>query len=186
VPHEVLEKYVGYYELAPGIFIHMTLDGDQFFTQLTAQPKFPVFAETEKDFFLKVVDAQLTFETDPQGKVTDLVLHQGGRDQTAKRSETGPPPAKEHKQVAMNAKILDNYVGTYELGPNFTLTVTREGDRLFTQATGQEQVEVFPESDHDFFLKVVDAQITFETDGQGKATGLVLHQGGDHPARRIQ
>jgi hypothetical protein len=40
-------------------------------------------------------------------------------------------------------------------------------------------VEVFPEGDHDFFLKVIDAQITFETDSQGKATSLVLHQGGN-------
>ena len=88
--------------------------------------------------------------------------------------------------MAIDPKILDNYVGSYELAPNFILTVTREGDRLFTQATGQGKVEVFAESDHDFFLKVVDAQITFETDSQGKATGLVLHQGGDHPGRRIQ
>ena len=186
VLHEILAKYVGSYELAPGIFITMSLDGDQLFTQLTGQPKFEVFAETEKDFFLKIVDAQLTFEMDSQGKVTDLVLHQNGRDQTAKRSETGPPPTKEHKQVAIDPKILDNYVGAYELAPNFILTVTREGDHLFTQATGQGKVEVFPESDHDFFLQVIDAQITFETDSQGKATGLVLHQGGDHPARRIQ
>jgi CubicO group peptidase (beta-lactamase class C family) len=186
VPHEILAKYVGYYELAPGIFITMSLDGDRFFTQLTGQPKFEVFAETEKHFFLRVVDAQLTFETDGQGKVTDLVLHQNGSDQTAKRSETGPPPSKEHKQVAINPKILDNYVGSYQLAPNFILTVTREGDHLFTQATGQEKVEVFPEGDHDFFLKVIDAQITFETDSQGKATGLVLHQSGDHPAHRIQ
>jgi CubicO group peptidase (beta-lactamase class C family) len=186
VAHEILAKYVGSYELAPGVFITMTLDGDQFFTQLTGQPKFEVFAETEKDFFLKVVDAQLTFEMDSQGKVTDLILHQNGRDQTAKRSETGPPPTKEHKEVAIDPKVLDNYVGSYELAPNFILTVTREGDHLFTQATGQGKVEVFAESDHDFFLKVIDAQITFETDSQGRATGLVLHQGGDHPARRVQ
>ena len=185
VPHEILAKYVGSYELAPGTFITMSLDGDGLFTQLTGQPKFEVFAETEKDFFLKVVDAQLTFEMDSQGKVTDLVLHQNGRDQTAKRSETGPPPPREHKEVAIDPKILDNYVGSYELAPNFILTVTREGDHLFTQATGQGKVEVFPESDHDFFLKAIDAQITFETDSQGKATALVLHQGGDHPARRI-
>ena len=186
VSHEILAKYVGYYELAPGIFITMSLNGDRFFTQLTGQPKFEVFAETEKDFFLRVVDAQLTFEMDGQGKVTDLVLHQNGHDQRAKRSEAGPLPSKEHKEVTIDPKILDNYVGGYELAPNFILTVTREGDHLFTQATGQEKVEVFPESDHDFFLKVIDAQITFETDSQGKATGLVLHQAGDHPARRIQ
>jgi CubicO group peptidase (beta-lactamase class C family) len=186
VPHEILAKYVGSYELAPGIFITMSLDGNQFFTQLTGQPKFEVFAETEKDFFLKVVDAQLTFEMDDQGKVTGLVLHQNGRDQTARRSETGPPPPREHKEVAIDPKLLDNYVGSYELAPNFILTVTREGDHLFTQATGQGKVEVFPESDHDFFLKVTEAQITFQTDSQGKANALVLHQGGDHPARRIQ
>jgi CubicO group peptidase (beta-lactamase class C family) len=186
VPNEILAKYVGSYELAPGIFITMSVEVDQLFIQLTGQPKFEVFAETDKDFFLKVVDAQLTFETDSQGKVIDVVLHQNGRDQTAKRSETGPPPPKERKEVAIDPKILDNYVGAYELAPNFILTVTRDGDHLFTQATGQGKVEVFAENDHDFFLKVVDAQITFETDSQGKATGLVLHQAGDHPARRIQ
>jgi CubicO group peptidase (beta-lactamase class C family) len=185
VPREVLAKYVGSYELVPGIFITMSLDGDKFFTQLTGQPKFEVFAETEKDFFLKVVDAQLTFEMDAQGKVTDVVLHQNGRDQTAKRNDNAPPP-KEHKEISIDPKLLDNYVGAYELAPNFILTVTREGDHLFTQATGQGKIEVFPESDHDFFLKVIDAQITFVTDSQGKATSLILHQGGDHPARRIQ
>ncbi len=60
--------------------------------------------------------------------------------------------------------------------------MTREGNHLFTQVTGQQKVEVFLESDHDFFLTVIDAQITFQTDSQGKVTGLVLHQGGDHPA----
>ena len=87
----------------------------------------------------------------------------------------------------IDPKILDNYIGSYELAPNFILTVTREGDHLITQATGQGKVEAFPESDRDFFLKVVDAQITFETDSQGRATGLILHQNGkDHKARRIQ
>jgi CubicO group peptidase (beta-lactamase class C family) len=185
VPREVIAKYVGNYELAPGIFITMSLDGDHLFTQLTGQPKFEVFPENATTFFLKVVDAQLTFETDSTGKVSDLVLHQNGRDQTAKRTEAGPPPPKQHKQVAIDPRILDNYVGSYELAPNFILTVTREGDHLFTQATGQEKIEVFPESDHDFFLKVVDAQITFETDSQGRATGLVMHQAGDHKARRL-
>ncbi len=95
-------------------------------------------------------------------------------------------PPKEHKQVAVDPKLFDGYVGRYELAPNFVLTVTREGDHLFTQATGQPKVEIFPESDRDYFLKVVDAQITFETDSQGRATGLMLHQGGDHHAKRIE
>jgi D-alanyl-D-alanine-carboxypeptidase/D-alanyl-D-alanine-endopeptidase len=89
------------------------------------------------------------------------------------------------KAVAIDPKLLDGYVGVYELTPTFALTFTREGDRLFTQATGQEKAEVFPESEKTFFLKVVDAKVTFVTDASGRATSVILHQGGrDQEAKR--
>jgi hypothetical protein len=53
--------------------------------QLTGQPLFQFYPESETRFFYKVVDAQLTFQKDGNGKVTSLILHQGGRDQTAKK-----------------------------------------------------------------------------------------------------
>ncbi|MGA7967804.1 MAG: DUF3471 domain-containing protein, partial [Terriglobales bacterium] len=77
-----------------------------------------------------------------------------------------------------DTKLFDKYVGRYELAPTFVVTVTREGDRLFGQATGQSKFEMFPEGEKEYFLKIVDAQITFETDGNGKVTGLILHQNG--------
>ncbi len=97
----------------------------------------------------------------------------------------------QHREVAVSPKVLETYVGAYQLAPDFILTVTREGNRLFTQATGQEKIEVYPETEKQFFLKVVDAkvvdaQITFEVDPTGRATGLILHQGGrDLPAERL-
>jgi CubicO group peptidase (beta-lactamase class C family) len=94
-------------------------------------------------------------------------------------------PPKEHRAVAVAPAIFDNYVGRYQLAPNFILTITREGEHLFAQATGQPRFEIFPEGEKDYFFKVVDAQITFETDANGRATGLVLHQSGDHRAARI-
>lgn len=55
------------------------------------------------------------------------------------------------------------------------------------QATGQPKLEIFPESERAYFLKVVDAQISFETDGHGRATGLVLHQNRmNQPANRLR
>ncbi|MGB7081668.1 MAG: hypothetical protein WBD54_08510, partial [Candidatus Acidiferrales bacterium] len=64
------------------------------------------------------------------------------------------------------------------------LTVTRDGDHLFVQSGAQSKVEIFPESDRDFFLG--DFEITFVTDASGRATELVLHQGGiDQHAKRI-
>jgi hypothetical protein len=77
-------------------------------------------------------------------------------------------------------------VGDYELAPGFRLTFrTREG-RLFTQAIGQAEFEVFAASETEYFLNAVDAQITFTVDA-GVATGLVLHQNGqDVPAPKIR
>lgn len=79
--------------------------------------------------------------------------------------------------VALDAGTLPNYVGTYELSPGLTLTVSAEGETLYAQLTGQDRFQIFPESETDFFYKIVDAQITFTLEG-GKATGLVLHQHG--------
>jgi CubicO group peptidase (beta-lactamase class C family) len=96
------------------------------------------------------------------------------------------PAPKEHKEVAVDPKIFDRYVGRYQLAPDFILTITREGDQLFAQATGQPKLQIFSESTKDFFYKAVDAQVTFETDANGRATSLTLHQNGANmPAKRI-
>jgi len=85
----------------------------------------------------------------------------------------------------VDPKIYDDYVGKYQLAPTFVLTVTRDGDRIMTQATGQEKVEIFPESETKFFLKVVDAQVTFVKE-DGKVAHLILHQNGrDMKAQRV-
>lgn len=80
VSPDVLAKYVGDYELVPGFVIAMSLEDGQLMTQATGQPKFPLFAETDSKFFLKVVDAQVEFFKNDKGDVTHIVLHQGGRD----------------------------------------------------------------------------------------------------------
>ena len=45
---------------------------------------------------------------------------------------------------------------------------------------------IFPESERDFFVKAFDAQITFVTDSSGRATEIILHQNGDHNAKRVE
>jgi CubicO group peptidase (beta-lactamase class C family) len=80
VPQAVLARYVGTYELLPGFSIVVTLENGQLMTQATDQPKFPLSAESESKFFLKVVDAEVEFFSNAKGAVTHLVLHQGTRD----------------------------------------------------------------------------------------------------------
>jgi len=93
---------------------------------------------------------------------------------------TPPPPPQKHTEVAVDSLVLQRYVGDYELEPTFHIVLTREAAHLFAQATAQPRFPIFAESDSTFFLKVVDAQLTFRPDG------LVLHQNGQHiPGRKV-
>jgi hypothetical protein len=79
----VLATYVGNYQMPAGATMAITLDGDRLMGQLTGQGRNQLFAESERMFFLKVVDAQIEFVKDGTGAVTHLVLYQGGRDMRA-------------------------------------------------------------------------------------------------------
>jgi len=78
----------------------------------------------------------------------------------------------------IDPEIYDDYVGRYEINPNFSFIISREGGRLFCQPTGQNKLELFPESETKFFLKEVDAQITFVKDETNKVVKLLLCQSG--------
>ncbi|MER3432552.1 MAG: hypothetical protein C4288_03760 [Leptolyngbya sp. ERB_1_1] len=96
-------------------------------------------------------------------------------------------PLEERKAITVNPDLYDAYIGRYELSPEFILTITKAENRLFVQATGQQIIELFPESETDFFIKVVNAQITFVKDQQGQVNQLMLHQAGQTtPAKRIR
>ncbi|MGE0130848.1 MAG: serine hydrolase [Blastocatellales bacterium] len=96
-------------------------------------------------------------------------------------------PPKEHKEVAIDPRLLDRYVGRYTIPP-VVFVVTKKGNHLVVQQEGDPtKVEVFPESERDFFAKVMDIWMTFETDGHGRTTAMVLHTGsGDLRAKRIE
>jgi hypothetical protein len=89
-------------------------------------------------------------------------------------------------EVQIDPAILDNYVGYYQLGGYMVFSVALQGDHLFVQLTGQDTAQVYPESTQKFFYKTVAAQISFVTDPQGRASGLILHQNGlEQSAPRI-
>jgi serine-type D-Ala-D-Ala carboxypeptidase/endopeptidase len=185
---KILDGYVGRYQLAANFILSITREGDELFAQATGQPKVQIFPQSAREFFYKVVDAQITFETDSTGRASSLTLHQNGANTPAQRIEGAPAPAAAtgHKEVSIDSKALEGYVGRYQLAPNFVLTITRQGNQLFAQATGQPNFQIFPESERKFFYKIVDAQITFQTDSTGRATVLTLHQNGaDMPAKRM-
>jgi CubicO group peptidase (beta-lactamase class C family) len=85
VDTNTLKQYVGAYQLNPNFIITFTLENGQLMTQATNQPKFPVFAEKQNFFFLKVVDAQIEFVKGAGGTIDKLILYQNGIQQTANK-----------------------------------------------------------------------------------------------------
>ncbi|HEX4167109.1 MAG TPA: serine hydrolase [Bryobacteraceae bacterium] len=81
-------------------------------------------------------------------------------------------------EIKLDHAALARYAGRYELTPQFSITFTVEGDQLMTQATHQEKLPIYPETDRKFFLKVVDAEVEFFSDDKGQVSYLILHQNG--------
>lgn len=82
------------------------------------------------------------------------------------------------EEIKIPEEVLESYVGKYELMPNFIITVTKEGQQMKAQATGQPIFDIFPKSENVFYLKVVAAQVTFNKGEDGTTESLTLLQGG--------
>jgi CubicO group peptidase (beta-lactamase class C family) len=85
---------------------------------------------------------------------------------------------RKHVEIKLDPALLDRYVGLYKYADDDFVAVTREGDHLAESENGQEKLELFAESARDFFFKVVDAQITFETGPDGKVAAAIWRQAG--------
>lgn len=85
------------------------------------------------------------------------------------------PP--DRREVAVAASVLDAYTGVYQFSPTATLTITREGDHLIAQISGQEKAPRYAESETKFFSKIVDAEVVFAKDSSGRVTHISFRQG---------
>lgn len=106
-----------------------------------------------------------------------------------KLAQTSPDADSAEKPVFVyNIDQFDILAGRYELAimPGFILTFARDGDRIYTQATGQPKINIEATSDSTFRLIGVDAALTFHLNADGSADSLTLHQNGHHIARIIQ
>ena len=85
VSEEILRKYIGIYEIVPQFKIEITVENGQLIAQATGQPKFRLFAQNEKYFFVKAVEAEVEFVVNDKNEVEKLVLYQGGKTMPGKK-----------------------------------------------------------------------------------------------------
>jgi CubicO group peptidase (beta-lactamase class C family) len=162
------QDYVGRYDYG-SVINEITIENGRLFTQLTGQNRFELFPSGRDAFFLKVVDAGLIFERDGSGKVVGLIHIQNQNAFRRPRMPAAP---------VLSAAALDAIAGQYQYGPQAVLTVTRRGNQLYAQLTGQSEYPIFPKSDHEFVWKVVPASVEFTRGADGKVTAAIHHQNG--------
>jgi beta-lactamase regulating signal transducer with metallopeptidase domain len=183
---QLLDGYVGAYQLTPRLVFTVTRDGNKLFARLTGQQSYELHPYSDRDFFYTIVAAQLSFVAGADGKASAVVLHQRGLDRTAERVDPALAQALDrklgeqrqpHTAIAIDPRLIDRYVGRY-INDNLEMTASREGNQLFVQVTGFGRYPVYPYSDHDFFATIMPAQISFVADPTGKVTQLIRHQRG--------
>jgi len=183
---QLLDNYVGAYQLKPQLVFTVTREGDRLLAKLTGQQTYEVHPYTERDFSYTIVATQLSFVPGADGKASAVVLHQNGKDQTAPRVDLSVAQALDVKlaeqsaprtAVKIDPRLLDSYVGRYS-NAELEITATREGEQLFVQVTGYGRYAIFPYTERDFFATIQPTQYTFATDNTGKATQMVRHRRG--------
>jgi CubicO group peptidase (beta-lactamase class C family) len=93
--------------------------------------------------------------------------------------------AEERREIAIPVETLRAYEGVYDLAPGFAITIAVVDGGLTAQATGQQQLGLSAEAEDAFFLRLVDARITFTRDASGAVESLTLHQNGrEIPGRK--
>ena len=125
------------------------------------------------------------FRGDYAVKVADAFFEEYYEEESEEAAEE---ESTNEETFVYNAEKFDALAGRYELEiqPGFILTFDREGDRLFTQATGQPEIDILATSDSTFTLTAVAADITFHLNEDMSADSLTLHQNGNHIARKIK
>ena len=112
----------------------------------------------------------------PDGKITGLEIR--GRIGPYEPAQlTDKPLPVEKEGISLPVEILQWYVGKYELAPGMMLDVRMKGEGLVVQPGGQEEADLFAETETRFFVKIVDASLEFELDAAGHAVAIHFKQG---------
>ncbi len=179
-----LAAYSGAYRLDGNMVLTVFEQRRRLYAQATGQGAFPLKFEPPDRFSHAAAGIVITFDTDAAGQVVGLELDQGGSRRSAARVSDAEGPQR-YEPIERSAAQLAPYAGRYRFSRDAVLTVELQGDQLRAQLSGQPFFPVYAYAPDRFFYRVVDAQLEFERAADGQVVAVVLHQGGEQRAPRI-
>lgn len=172
---EQMADYVGIYKVENAKNHQRTIQiKDDHLTSLrTGGDRHNLYAFEKDKFYFEHTLEIFEFKRDKNGKVMAMLAHlPNGKKGKAIKSDEKPI---ERKEVQLNEKTLQQYVGKYEVKPGFFLVFTLEKGTFWVAPTGDKRLQVFAEGDHKFFIKDADAFLEFvKEDGDYKTVKVNL------------
>ena len=81
----LMEQYCGEYQVAPGFTVVVLVEEGKLLTVAPGQPKMELHAENETVFFIKEAPLTMSFQKDASGRITGMVVEQGGQKMPAEK-----------------------------------------------------------------------------------------------------
>lgn len=174
-----LDQYTGVYENKKGEQRIISTEDGALYSQRSGGEKFKIMPLASDQFFFEKSFARIRFVREKSGdkKVVSAIVSDRSASDNLWTKTNKPMPAA-RAEIQLTETQVAPFTGEYQLMPGFNIAVTREGARLYCQATGQERFEIYPATPTRFFLKVVQADIEFYPDEKGVVNKMVLFQGG--------
>ncbi len=169
-------EFAGTFQMPDGMEMHFHVERDTFWLSLPGAPDFQLFAESETQFFLKAFDAQCSFVIAADGKVNEMIWHQGGKDYTAIGVEERKPLLPEEMP-----QFAGNYIQP-ALGASYQIIYENDQLQLLLPATFQTYLgfvsTALSHISGDTFMTDRLGMLTFTRDDAGTLTGFVLQDVG--------
>jgi len=169
-----LKTLTGVYDCDDSTSRVISFENSKLYYQAPGSSKSRMIPYAENRFLFENSLAEIEFMINDMGVIEALFSNRINKTKGVKTDK----PIPTRTEIDLDEEIMKQYVGEYEIQPNFIITITLEDGHLMTQATGQQKVEIFPESPTKFFLKIVDAQVEFIRNENGVVDALIIYQGG--------
>ena len=84
---DTLKKYVGKYDFDKKHHVYITLEDGQLYMEAPqgGLPKSPLYADTQTNFYLKIINARIEFVNDGAGNISSLIAHYAGKSEVCKK-----------------------------------------------------------------------------------------------------
>jgi CubicO group peptidase (beta-lactamase class C family) len=168
----LLDAYSGLYAINEKANWTIRRAGDCLTLQAPGGPLITLRAFSDTGFFEPGSVNWVEFQRDGAGVVARMVLHKGDAESVSTRVGT----IRERRAVSISHAAFDARAGRYVFPQGLVIELTRDGDRLFAQATNQPKLQIYALGDDAFFSNEVDAELRFND--ADPANGVVLDQGG--------